>query len=396
MDRIFSAKKDMANGDSMAKEELGLKTSEVDRATAQSVIDRFRKQYPDYSDIQIMDLVAQLKEKEKPAGSPSNSKSNNNWNQESTTPFRTFQIGKNRAVLSDEMLNKLTMPSNTNNTSENASHPEFPLYDEQPHKKKDMVYLEADQIISETARFMKNLNSHFNDNSLPDTIFFLDKSARPVAHLVRKLFNHFYPNKPIPKIRFVDIGTEKAGQPVRQDIAMVGEEDAIRKTYGKNIDQNSSILVVDEYSNTGKSLSRAADAITRAFPNARVAKQVAYSETPKWYKNPDYLGIREISTDDIKGKAIYQVNSEFKTDYSSLEDLESRGENDHINFFYDIYKTSDTSVTHVIRTIPVLNTETEEYTQLRKEKNKKLNAARLELDRMAKKIISLDQNVISE
>ncbi len=42
-----------------------------------------------------------------------------------------------------------------------------------------------------------------------NTIFFLDKSARPLAYFYRKLFTVINPTKPLPKIRFLNIGHEK-------------------------------------------------------------------------------------------------------------------------------------------------------------------------------------------
>jgi len=48
-----------------------------------------------------------------------------------------------------------------------------------------------------------------NDSVEADMVIFLDRSARPLAHLYRKLFPVIQPNKPMPTIKFLNIGSEK-------------------------------------------------------------------------------------------------------------------------------------------------------------------------------------------
>src|SRR5437867_1195547 len=43
------------------------------------------------------------------------------------------------------------------------------------------------------------------------TVFFLDKTARPLGHLFRKIFPLVYPNRPKPVIKYLNIGSEKGG-----------------------------------------------------------------------------------------------------------------------------------------------------------------------------------------
>ncbi len=42
-----------------------------------------------------------------------------------------------------------------------------------------------------------------------DTLIFIDKSARPISYLFRNLWSADQPNKPMPKILFLNIGVEK-------------------------------------------------------------------------------------------------------------------------------------------------------------------------------------------
>lgn len=48
-----------------------------------------------------------------------------------------------------------------------------------------------------------------NDSVEADMVIFLDKSARPLAHLYRKLFHIIQPDKSMPKVKFLNIGGEK-------------------------------------------------------------------------------------------------------------------------------------------------------------------------------------------
>lgn len=50
-----------------------------------------------------------------------------------------------------------------------------------------------------------------NDSIDADMVIFLDKTARPLAHFYRKLFPVIHPDKPISKIKFLNIGSEKMG-----------------------------------------------------------------------------------------------------------------------------------------------------------------------------------------
>lgn len=42
-----------------------------------------------------------------------------------------------------------------------------------------------------------------------DSLFFLDRSARPIAHLYRRVFSALYPDRKRPEIRYLNIGAEK-------------------------------------------------------------------------------------------------------------------------------------------------------------------------------------------
>lgn len=58
----------------------------------------------------------------------------------------------------------------------------------QRYGKKD-YFLTVEELISATHEFMRKIKSYLDDDNDNSTvIFFLDKSARPVAYMFRKLF----------------------------------------------------------------------------------------------------------------------------------------------------------------------------------------------------------------
>ncbi len=59
-----------------------------------------------------------------------------------------------------------------------------------------------------------------------DAVFFLDLSARPIAHLFRRVFPIFSPDKRRPEIRYLNIGNEKTSIPKE-----LGRDPFDRETY---------------------------------------------------------------------------------------------------------------------------------------------------------------------
>jgi hypothetical protein len=109
-----------------------------------------------------------------------------------------------------------------------------------------------------------------------DTVIFLDKTARPLAHLCRRVWEAFCPEIPKPKVKFINIGSEKVSVlrdhavsqwhlppfvPTSSLIDQVANERALKQIYGvENVEELSRVLkssegesrlVVDEASNTG-------------------------------------------------------------------------------------------------------------------------------------------------
>lgn len=64
-----------------------------------------------------------------------------------------------------------------------------------------------------------------------DTMFFLDRSARPIAHLYRRVFAALHPDRQKPEIRYLNIGKEK------RRALKDSEEDRIPVTKGDFIEK---------------------------------------------------------------------------------------------------------------------------------------------------------------
>src|SRR5258708_1411258 len=179
-----------------------------------------------------------------------------------------------------------------------------------------------------------------------DTIFFLEKSARPAAHLFRKTWEELLPETQRPKIRFINIGRERSidneykfNQEIAKDLherykagfinnnllldVVIPE---VQDKYGDNFLQfetierdgvayrefkdtdenrehreqfkneieekyrqytqdapNMHILVVDEWVDTGKTLPQAVSALQQIFPEAeQVDSMQLFENQPRW------------------------------------------------------------------------------------------------------------------
>lgn len=129
-------------------------------------------------------------------------------------------------------------------------------------------------------------------------LVFLDKSARPISTLFRELWNIKHPDQRYPLINFINVGTENSHtkgktayerDPIKLpgDVTSLAELSEVTgipfrdlldfqaiyaRSLGDDVDGNKerSILVVDEYSNSGASLGLASKLIEVAFPQAQV------------------------------------------------------------------------------------------------------------------------------
>lgn len=224
----------------------------------------------------------------------------------------------------------------------------FPRYAQIKRNYQEEQFLTPDELVAQTDQFMKQFEQLILENRLPDTLFFLDKSARPVAYMFRKLFPAYYPNVKIPNIRYINVGGSGSHMYEKEARPFTGKPDVIKRWYGSHLDQNGTIMVVDEYTHTGEALNHAAAVLSQAFPSAVIEKMSVYSKLPNWYQNTTFLGVEEYSRYDFEQQAIERLNEELGTSYKTRMDVLGTSSNrDHSALFWEFYHELEGSIPFV-------------------------------------------------
>ena len=204
------------------------------------------------------------------------------------------------------------------NASNLATAPkDYSLYSRYDRGSQKDSFLSPGELITQTDKFMKRFVELPKDN-IPETIFFLDKSARPLAYMFRKLFPAYCPGVKMPEIRYINIGGSGSHMYDTDARPFDGNPDIIKKTYGGHINEQGKITIVDEYSHTGEALKKATVVMKGAFQQATITQMAAYDKLPNWYQNESYLGVEEYTDRDYRKIALQQVNQELKTNYDDL------------------------------------------------------------------------------
>lgn len=272
---------------------------------------------------------------------------------------------------------------------------------------QEQEILNREEMIDQTKLFMEKFSNLAKNKNLPNTIFFLDKRARPLAYMFRKLYPYFCPQDEMPAIRFINIGRNSDEGVNTKERPFNGDPAIIRKEYGKYIDSNGSILVVDEYSSTGKTLENASKMISQAFPDATVRGTTAYNKQVLW---KDEIGVEEFTTDDFQKKAVETVNEKYGTEYRSGPELQYASVMNGKQQHHDLYKTTLQNIDGAIPYTKRLGLRTEKPTLrhtlsslarrvagLREaEKVNKLRESRKELDTVCEDIIRVKKQENSD
>lgn len=143
------------------------------------------------------------------------------------------------------------------------------------------------------------------------TIFWMDKSARPVQRLTRAVWHELFnrdPDRPghrltvtdpryypFPESRFLDIGQfdDGPGKSIRRTTINMDAVGPLRDRF-TNIAPHGNILILDEASRTGETLNGAEMLINGMYPQAQITKHVAFNFGVKfWHKNPEFAGVAD-------------------------------------------------------------------------------------------------------
>jgi len=200
-------------------------------------------------------------------------------------------------------------------------------------------FLPAEELIEQTHRFMLGFQQMAESGKLPDTVFFLDKSARPVAYLFRKLYSDYCPGKKVPKVKFINIGRGGVGF-YSNERPFTGEPSVLRDVYGRHIDQVGRILIVDDHRHTGETIDMTMSLFTEAFPQAQLKSMVVYSKSPNWFQFVPYLGVKEQTVNDYKKLALSAFNKENDTLYENHTQIPA----EKVNRFWSLYQKIEGTV----------------------------------------------------
>jgi len=121
------------------------------------------------------------------------------------------------------------------------------------------------------------------------TVFFLDKSARPCAHLFLETWHQIHPKEKPPKIKFINISSDlRSYQQPSETEKWVRQVSAAFKDV-----KDENIGIVDEFVESGSTIRAAKRVISDAFPEARITCTAMFEELPFWYSCAELLGVRE-------------------------------------------------------------------------------------------------------
>jgi hypothetical protein len=158
--------------------------------------------------------------------------------------------------------------------------------------------LSAVELIAQTHELMNRYASVVENKGNFDAIFFLDKSARPIAYLFRKLYQDYVPELPIPQMRFISVtGNTNWENSFDNPFRFQNNPQAVRETYLPYLEElkakDRKILVVDDFEATGRTTRATLDLFDQVFPESQITHMVAYTEKPKWYGYTEQMGIMD-------------------------------------------------------------------------------------------------------
>lgn len=141
------------------------------------------------------------------------------------------------------------------------------------------------------------------------TAFFLDKSARPLALLVKELWARCLPQSPFPNIEFIRVRKEetKLGSKGHDTRDLNSELIEKLREHFPNVAPDGPILIVDEFSYRGNTLGRAKKIVEAMFPSAEVIGTGALPRFAPWWNDPSMQEVMDTEFDSSDPSASYFV-----------------------------------------------------------------------------------------
>ena len=129
-----------------------------------------------------------------------------------------------------------------------------------------------------------------------DTIVVLDTSARPLGLFFKAIWQRLFPKEKCPEIKFL-VGYRKdlLESTYHEDRAIKSQVPKIRDTFRLSADQafnGKTVLVLDEYGNTGGSLKKMKKKLSVAFPDIKKVLLGITSWDFNMLISPDFANIK--------------------------------------------------------------------------------------------------------
>jgi hypothetical protein len=124
----------------------------------------------------------------------------------------------------------------------------------------------------------------------PDSIVFLDKSARPLYWGLRPLWERLRSGASLPEARFVNIGRYDDEKFRKRRLRR-----GLQQLFGTSLD-GKKVMIVDETASSGETIVNAVKAFRREFPQIGTIIPLVTLERPvlpEWYGKKEAIGVRE-------------------------------------------------------------------------------------------------------
>ncbi|KKS41648.1 MAG: hypothetical protein UV05_C0052G0006 [candidate division CPR1 bacterium GW2011_GWA2_42_17] len=128
----------------------------------------------------------------------------------------------------------------------------------------------------EDREFLRHIADRFIQKARPngyDAMLYLDMGARIFNHLIKARWKFLHPEEKVPDTRFINIGREKARGTYEHPHVKFRERDipefaeGARKVFDWDKGQYKKVIIVDEFVDSGGTLSFAQKVMQAAFPN---------------------------------------------------------------------------------------------------------------------------------
>lgn len=191
--------------------------------------------------------------------------------------------------------------------------------------------LSEDEVADQMFDYMKHFEELIKSGNCPDAIIFALKAAAPIGVMTKKLWSTFYPDIPMPAIRYANVGLKVRAQmgytgtdidklklDVIEPVVQTLKPEVVQSTYVKTEKDGTThpyqnILCVDDFSQSGATIKEMTRLFHETFPDTHVDSFLVFKGMAPWYKEGhsdiDMLGIQDWTEETYEQRTIQQLNS---------------------------------------------------------------------------------------